>query len=306
MLSLPRYILALVLWVSFFFNIERLHINKSELINIAFPVYLLATALLVVGLVLPQWRPTSAATMLVIAFVSFWPAKLLYGRPFWGDAYTYLTLLELAAVLVTATLAHKVGRLIADFVETLRGLFLADLEGRVHPSDQAEGLVKREMQSARRRNYPLSILLVEADTAGSTIEQTATAREVQRLLTQRLGLVRLTRLLALNLRPSDSIVEEIGQRRWLLMTSEVHQAQATAILQRLNDQTKRQFGIRLRYGAASFPEQGLTFEDLITRAEQDMKTGHAARNGDATNDATPISTEEPSVHFSSYESGTDR
>ncbi len=305
MLSLPRYVVALFLWVSFFFNIERLHINRSELVNIAFPVYLLVIALLVVGLVLPQWRPISTATMLVIAFVSFWIAKLLYGRPFWGDAYTYLTLLELTAVLVTAVLAHRVGRLTADFVETLRGLFLSDLDGRVHPSDQAEGLIKRKMQSARRRNYPLSLLVLEADTAGSTIELSATAREIQRLLTQRLGLVRLTRLLALNLRPSDSIVEEIDQRRWLLMTSEVHRAQATAILQRLNDQTKRQFGIRLSYGVASFPEEGLTFEDLITKAEQDLKTGHAARNGDANMDPTPISTEEPTVQFSSYESSAD-
>lgn len=306
MLSLPRYVVALFLWVSFFFNIERLHINKSELVNIAFPVYLLVTGLLVLGLVLPQWRPISVATMLVIAFVSFWIAKVLYGRPYWGEAYTYLTLLELAAVLITAALAHRVGLLTADFVETVRGLFLSDLDGRVHPSDQTETLIKREMQSARRRNYPLSILLVEADTAGSTVELNATAREIQRLLIQRLGLVRLTRLLALNLRPSDSIVEEIGQRRWLLMTSEVQRAQAATILQRLNDQTKRQFGIRLRYGAASFPEEGLTFEDLMTKAEQDLKTGHAARNGDGNIDPTPMSTEEATVHFSSYESSTDR
>ncbi len=305
MLSLPRYIVILFLWVSFFFNIERLHINKSEVVNIALPVYLVVTALLVLGLVLPQWRSVSATTMLLIAFVSFWIAKLLYGRPFWGDAYTYVTLLELAAVLITAVLARQVGQLMADFVESVRALFLSDLEGRVVSADQAEGIVKREMRSARRRNYPLSILVVEADAAGATVELSATAQEIQRLVTQRLGLVRLTRMLAQNLRPSDSIVEEVDQRRWILMTSEVHQAQATAILQRLNDQTKREFGVRLSYGAASFPDEGLTFEDLVAKAQEDLKTGHAARNGDANAEATVISTQEPTIHLSSYGSKTN-
>ncbi len=299
MLSLPRYIVVLFLWVSFFFNIERLHINKSELINIAFPVYVVVTVILVLGLVLPLWRPISTTSMLLVAFVAFWSAKVLYGRPFWGEAYTYLTLLELGAVLITAALAHKVGQLIADFVETVRALFLADLEGRVVSSDQAEGIVKREMQSARRRNFPLSILVVEADAAGAAVELGATAQEIQRLLTQRMGLIRLTRLLAHSLRPSDSIVEEIDQRRWILMTSEVHQTQATAILQRLNDQSKRQFGIRLRYGAASFPEEGLTFEDLVAKAQQDLSAGHAARNGDGNIETAPIAAEESPVRLSS-------
>lgn len=285
----------LIVWITFFFNVERLHINKSELINIAFPTYVLAAVLLMVGLLLPQWRPISTVRMFAFAFFAFVATKLLYGRPYWGEAYTYLTLFELTGVLITAAFAHRVGQLTADFVETLRSLFLSDLDRRVYPPGQAEMIVKREMQSARRQNHPLSILLVQADTEGTNIKLSPTAQEIQRLLMQRLGLVALTRLLARNLRPSDFIVEEINQGQWLLLTSEAQRGQAYAIWQRLEDQTKRQFGIPLRYGIASFPEQGLTFEDLIAQAEQDLRTGHAERHVEATPDLTRISAEEPGV-----------
>jgi hypothetical protein len=293
--SLPRNIFLLVVWITFFFNIERLHINKSELINIAPPTYVLAAILLMVGLLLPQWRPISTVGMFAFAFFAFMVTKLLYGRPYWGEAFTYLTLFELTGVLITTAFAHRVGQLTADFVETLHSLFLSDLERRVYPPGQAEAIVKREMQSTRRQNHPLSILLVRADAGEANIKLSPIAHEIQRLVTQRLGLVALTRLLAGNLRPSDLIVEEINRGQWLLMTSVARRGQAYAILRRLDDQTKKQFGIPLRYGIASFPEQGLTFEDLIAQAEQDLKTGHAEPHGEAALDPTAISAEEPGV-----------
>ena len=305
MLSLPRYILILVLWLTFFFNIERLHINKTELINIAPSVYLLVAGLVVVALMLPQWRSTSTAIMLAIAFLGFAVTKLTGGRAFWGDAYTFVTLFELTAVLITVTLAHRVGQLTAGFVETLRALLLSDLDGRVHPPDQAEAILKREMQSARRRNHPLSILLLEADPKGAKIALSATAQEIQRLLTRRLGHVTLTRLLANSLRPSDSIVHEIEHGRWLLMTSEVRQDEASAILERLNNQTTGALGIKLKYGMASYPDQGLTFEDLLAKAEQDLRSDQAERRRETPIDLAPISTDEPSVKYSSYKPSTD-
>ncbi|MBI4790814.1 MAG: hypothetical protein HY782_27610 [Chloroflexi bacterium] len=277
MLSLPRHILLLILWITLFFNIERLHINRTGLINIAPATYVLVAGLLVAGLILPQWRPRTGAILLLVGLLGFVASKLANGLPFWGDAFTFVTLFELTAVVISVALAYRVGQLTADFVETLRSLLLPDLEGRVHHPDQAEALLKRELQAARRRSYPLSILLLEADTNGAKIEPSATAQELQRLLARRVGQVTLTRLIANSLRPSDSIVQQVEQARWLLLTSEVRQSEAAAILHRLNEQTTRQLGIKLKYGIASYPDQGLTFEDLLAKAEQDLRSDQAER-----------------------------
>ncbi len=304
MLSLPRYTLLLILWVSLFFNIERFQVDRNDLISISSPIYILFTALVVVGLLLPQWRPTSVVAVSLLALVSFGAIKLLDGRPDWGQALTFLTLFELTGILVAVALAHRVGQLIADMIETVRALLLSDLDGRVHPSAEAEAIVKREMQHARRRNLPLSLLLVEADTKEAKVELSATAKEINALLTQRLCLVTTTRLLASTLRRSDLIVDETDRGRWLLMTSEVQRGQASTILQRLDDQTKKPLGIKLKYGIASFPEHGLTFEDLLAKAEQDLRAGQAGQPGQTPLDPNRVAPEEPSVRYSSIESTT--
>ena len=305
MLSLPRYILSLVLWLSFFFNVERLYINKTELIDIARSTYFLVTIFGVLGVILPQWRRIPAALLLALASLAFAVTKLLYNRPYWGDGYTYVTLFELTAVLLTVTLAHRVGQLTADFGETLRTLLFSGLEGRIHPAEQAEVIVSREMQSARRGNHALSLLLIEPDTRDAKIDLTITAQEIQRLFARRLALVSLTRLFAANLRGSDSIVDDSNHGRWLLMTSEVQRAQTSAILKRLNEQTTRGFGIKLRFGVASYPEQGLTFEDLVAKAEQDLRADPTDRRNETDVDPVSVSVEEPGVKYSSYETRTD-
>lgn len=295
MLSLPRSVLALILWLTFFFNIERLHVNKSELINIAFPTYLLVAALVVLGLLLPQWFHISLTPMFTLAFLAFGVVKFLHGRPFWGDAYTYVTLFELTSVLLTVTLAHRVGRLTADLGETIQALLFAGLNGRVHPAEQAEVVAKREMLSARRRNHPLSLLLIEADTQNANIALSTTAQEIQRLIAQRIGLVTLTRLLASSLRGSDSIVDESERGRWFLLTSIAERTSANAILQRLNEQATKALGIQLKFGIANYPDQGLTFKDLVASAEQDLHAEKIERRGDTIPDSTPLLNEEPGV-----------
>ena len=305
MLSLQRYIFLLVVWIAFFFNIERLHVNRNALINITLPTYIIVTAVIILGLMLPRWYRFSAIFVYGVAILSFVVTKLLYDRPYWGDAYTYLTLFEFASILVTAVLAHRVGQLIADFGETVRALLLTGVDKRVHPQEQAEIIAKQEMLSARRRNYSLSMLLIEADTASAKIKPSTTAHEIQQLLTRRMGLVTLTRLLATNLRTSDSIVDGSEQGRWLLMTAELDRTRASMILDRLNAQSTKGLGIRLKFGIASYPEQGLTFEDLLVRAEQDLKSEHKISSSEGVIDSAPILTPDPNVRFAPRESRLD-
>lgn len=305
MLSLQRYFVLLIIWIAFFFNIERLHINKNALVNIAFPTYVLVAVLVILGLLVPHWHPTTLTPMFILALFSFAATKVLYDRPYWGDAYTYLTLFELGTVLISVVLAHRTGQLLADFGETAKSILLAGLDKRVYPPEQAQVIAKREMLSARRRNYPLSVMLIQADVEGAQIKLSTTAQEIQRLLAQRMGLLTLTRLLATNLRSSDSIVDESDQGRWLLMTAELDRTRASAILQRLNEQASTGLGIKFEFGIASYPEQGLTLEDLLSKAEQDLESNHDDRRDPVTIPSAPLLPQESNVEYVSHQARAD-
>ena len=71
MLRLNQYIVFLILWLALFFNLERLHIQKTGVIDIAGPVYVLTVVVVVLGLVLLQYYSVSRLTLGLIATVLF-------------------------------------------------------------------------------------------------------------------------------------------------------------------------------------------------------------------------------------------
>lgn len=279
MLRLNRYILALVLWLSFLFNIERLDLNigTPDVFNISYSAYIAAVLMVVIGLMLPRWRRRSAAIVGVCAVLAFIVASSIDDRPAWGGGYTYLSLFELFAIVTTAMLAYAVGWLSADFIDTVRSLVFTDTEGRVYDIQDADSIIKREMQYTRRVNRPLSLLLIEADTTGRNVDLQATAQEIQRLLAKRYSLMALSRLMARTLRRTDFILDQAREGRLVLVAPEMRKEQTTAIVARLNEQAHRRLGIALRTGVASFPDQGVTFEELLYQAEQELHPSSAER-----------------------------
>jgi hypothetical protein len=282
MLRLNRYILALVLWLSFLFNIERLDldIGSTDVFNISYSIYITAVLMIIIGLTLPQWRRRSHWLIEGLAVLGFVIASSIDDRPAWGGGYTYLSLFELMAMLTTATLAYMVGRLSADFIDTVRSLIFTDTEGRVYDIHEAESMIKREMQYTRRVNRPLSIMVLEADSNGRPADLQATAQEIQRLLAKRYSLMALARLMARTLRRTDFILDYAKQGRLVLVAPEMHKEQTISIVERLNEQAQRRLGISLRSGVASFPNQGVTFEELLYQAEQDMQPSGERRSVD--------------------------
>jgi GGDEF domain-containing protein len=297
MLRLNRYILALVLWLTFFFNIERLDLNigTPDVFNISYSVYIAAVAMVVIGLILPQWRRRSIWLVEVIALLGFVIASSINDRPAWGGGYTYLSLFELVAVMVTATLASMVGRLTADFIDTVRSLIFTDAEGRVYDIQEAQSIIKREMQYTRRVNRPLSIMMIEADSTGPRANLQATAQEIQRLLAKRYSLMALSRLMARTLRRTDFILEQAHEGRLVLVAPEMRKEQTDAIIERLNEQAQRRLGISLRSGVASFPDEGVTFEELLYQAEQDLHPSEAERRSSDSSEQHESTTEKLAV-----------
>lgn len=293
MLRLNRYILALVLWLSFLFNVERLDliVGSSNISNIASPVYVVAVIMVILGLLLPQWKRVPLWHVNLIAVVSFVVALLVDQVPVWGDIQTFVAFFELVAVMVSATLGYQVGRLSADFVETVHAMMFVDLDGRVYGADEAEPVIKREMQSSRRANRPLSVMVLDARAGNGRANLQETAREIQKILVKRQSMVALARLLPRALRRTDFVLHEVGDGRLVVVMPELRKDQTGAIVSRLTQVAQRRLGLSVRYGIASFPDNGVTFEELVYQAEQNLTPSQDARRVDSVTERRESTTE---------------
>lgn len=287
MLRLNRYLLVLVIWLSFFFNIERLDLGVTEpdLFNIASPIYVAVVAVVALGLLIPQVKRIPMWQMQLVSVLPFIAAHLISDRPTWGGAYTYISLFELTSVLISATIAYVIGSLSVEFVEAVRSLMLSDMEGRVYRKEQAESSIKREMQFARRANRPLSIMVIDVDAKAVPLAMQAAEKEVQQILVKRHRLVAVTRLLARNLRRTDFVVDQTDEGRIVLIMPEMEKTQTISTLTRMDQRVQERLGFSLRFGVASFPDQGVTFEELAHQAESDLKPVLHERRGEDTSDA---------------------
>lgn len=272
MLRLNRYTLALVLWLSFLFNVERLDLDISspDLFNISFPMYITTVALALVGLLLPQWRRMPIILSQLVAVVAFAVASSLDDRPSWGGGYTYLSLFELSSCLITLTLAYIVGRLTVDFLDTVRAMLFADGSSRVYDIKDADTLLKLEMRSARRANRPLSVVLLEAKAEDSKALRTATAQEIQQLMVKRCSIISLARMLSKSIRTTDFVVDQSESGHLVLVVPEATKSETYGMLDRLTQIVQRRLGVSVNYGVASFPQQGATFEELVFQAQQQL------------------------------------
>ncbi len=271
MLRLHQYVLAFVIWLSFLFNIERLDIGGSPVLNLPSLLYLYVFGVVLFCLLMPRWARFSFSVYSGVAIPLYIGLRLMSGRPMWGGAQTYVFLFEIGSVLISVGLAYAVGHRLSDFLETVSALILGDMPNSVYRPKEAEAWVRREMQYARREHYPLSVIVMEVEASDREVVLHETAREIQKLLARRYNLMALTRLLAWRIRRTDFILDRSQEGRLVLVAPKAHQEQTPIIVQRLQRYAERHLGISLRCGAATFPVEGLTFDEIVHHAEQKLQ-----------------------------------
>lgn len=270
MLRLHQYTLALVVWLSFLFNVERLDIGGEPALNLHSVLYLYVAGTVVVALVGPLWARLSLSAYSAVAVPLYIAVRVADARPVWGGAETYIFLFEVGSVVLSLWLAHAVGRRLADFLETVSALLLEDSPNSVYTPQEAEAWIRREMQYARREHYPLSVVVVEVQKSDRQAVVHQTARELLHLLARRYELVALTRLLAWRIRRTDFLLDRSPEGKLVLVAPKAHQDQTPIIVERLQKYARQHLGITLRCGAATFPAEGLTFDEIVHRAEQKL------------------------------------
>ncbi len=270
MLRLHQYILALFVWLSFLFNIERLDVGGTSVLNLPSLLYLYVFGAVLFCLLMPRWARFPLSVYSGVGLPLYIGLRLMSGRPMWGGAQTYVFLFEVSSVLISIGLAYTVGNRLSDFLETVSALILDDMPNSVYRPKEADAWVRREMQYARREHYPLSVIVMEVEASDREVVLHETAQEIQKLLARRYNLMALTRLLAWRIRRTDFILDRSQEGRLVLVAPKAHQEQAPVIIQRVQRYAKRHLGISLRCGAATFPVEGLTFDEILHRAEQKL------------------------------------
>lgn len=265
-------VIALLFWLTLFFNIERLDLNMGQIdtINLPTSVYVLGSLTALLALT-PFFQRQPVALLIGGAVACYVAAVLLAAEPILGGVHTYLTFTAALMLVITILLAHKLGESLSEFLAAVEEMTFSSKGGQMPVGAEAQELVQREMAVSRRSQRPLSLLLLQTEPASLDMMMHRLIQDIQRTMLQRYLLSTVARVLTRYVRRTDLVVEGPEPGQLVLLTPETGANEAEVLGGRLAEVTRERLGVETSYSIATFPEHALTYEALVALAQQRLR-----------------------------------
>jgi hypothetical protein len=296
MRRLPTAIVALVIGLAIFYNIERLDFGQQNVVNIDSLAYVVGLVAVISIIWIPMLRRSS---LLVsgVAWLGFYILTkfLLFaflGRaPLIGGIYTYLSITEAALLLITVWLSHTVASELDDFEGAVAKVTFTDNNKRIRQLDEATDEIQHEIFRSRHYHHPLSIVIVKPETGFIQTALHRAVQEVQQAMLKTYVINSMSQTFSKYVRRTDLILEQRDQGRFMILCPDTNAADLTLLVEYLQVVAQEQFGASVVCGAATFPDEAITFEELIRQAES--RLNHRNGNNPETDSIpSPMVTED--------------
>ncbi len=279
--TLRLYVTALVLNLALFYNIERLDVYAVDLVNIPTFVYVLAVVVVLsIVAVAKSWRVSMLGWMLSWMTVYLLLKLFVFtNRPVLGGMYTYITITEIVFLLLTILLSYRVAFHLHDFEDAVENITFAGVRERVLPYQEGVLNAKTEMYRGRRYERPISVVVMEPEPESIKASLHRSVQKVQQSMMSRYIYMGLARVVSQEMRRMDIAIEHQEQGRLVVLCPETNGEGANAMVKRIRKTASEQLGVSFEVGIASFPGEAVTFEELLNRAENQLKESSSNSNG---------------------------
>jgi hypothetical protein len=210
---------------------------------------------------------------------------------FWGGIY-FLLLIFIDRNLTT-TSSNELSIIVLEFVLLETGIWLAHqlaqqinhaesimdelavgaFPNRSQELDEASNRVKIELTRSRRYHRPLSLLLMEVDPNAHK-KNGEVLKHIQYDIANRFTAARVGQIIDERIRQTDMVLRD---RQWtyVILCPETDYSSVLLLAKRISEAVKEKTGSDVLWGIAAFPEEALTFEDLMMKARQRLSLGES-------------------------------
>ncbi|HNC37052.1 MAG TPA: hypothetical protein PLD32_10840 [Saprospiraceae bacterium] len=222
------------------------------------------------------------AVMISVPFTIFFPhitkVNVVMPGVFWGVVYFTLlqtldrissapntsfaiVLLEFVLLEIGVWLAYELAKGISHAESILDAMALGAFPNRVQTIEEGLKLVKLEITRSRRYHRPLCLVVLNTGSSKNvTIDKLML--NVQHDLMNRFSLARIGQVIDEHIRQTDFVFRD-QRNRFLILCPETNYESSMILAYRLSTAILNRTNVVLSYGAASFPDDALNFDDLM-------------------------------------------
>lgn len=207
----------------------------------------------------------------IYAYLLFWSAIYVltwffYWRIYHPSLDIQILGIQFILVAISAGLAFDLGRHLRMMGELFEELAATTYPNRTLEFSQAQDRVSAELTRSRRYHHSLSVLIVELVKGRSDLV-TKQLDGLQRDLLRRFAIARIGQIVSERARETDLILRD-RNGRFVLLCPETTVENSAIFGERIRRAVLEHTGADVIWGSASFPDEALTFDELIERAEQ--------------------------------------
>ena len=174
--------------------------------------------------------------------------------------------LEFMLLEVGVWFAHQLALQISHAESVMDALALSAFPNRANDIDSENQRIKIELTRSRRYHRPLSLIVIESES-----EDDKTTREmlksIQHDLLNRFTSARVGQIIDDRIRQTDLVLRD-RRGRFIVLCPETDLGNASLLARRISQAVKERISLNVFWGVASFPEEALTFEDLLQKARE--------------------------------------
>ena len=175
-------------------------------------------------------------------------------------------ILEFVLLEAGVWFAHQLALQIGHAESIMDALALSAFPNRAHDIEAESQRIKIELIRSRRYHRPLSLIVIESES-----EDQKTIREmlksVQQDLLNRFTSARVGQIIDERIRQTDLVLRD-HRGRFVILCPETNLENTTLLAKRIAQAVKERTNLHVLWGVAAFPEEALTFDDLLQKASE--------------------------------------
>ena len=158
------------------------------------------------------------------------------------------------------------------FEEVLDEFGAGSEDERVDSFEEGQEEIYREVRRARRHEHPVTLMALSVSGADAPVHRLM--QEMQREVTEKFAAARGAKLL-LHETDAAAVVTRRNDH-FVVLLPHAGAVAARHVADRLTAAATERWGLELRSGIATFPDQEVTFEGLLERAESALRNVEGA------------------------------
>jgi GGDEF domain-containing protein len=174
--------------------------------------------------------------------------------------------LEVILLEVGVWYAHQLAVQISHAESIMDALALSAFPNQARNIDEENQRIKIELTRSRRYHRPLSLVLIEAESEDEKITREM-LKSIQHDLLSRFTTARVGQIIDDRIRQTDLVLRD-HRGRFIILCPETEYSSAALLAKRVSQAIKERTSLKVLWGVSAFPDEALTFDDLIQKARE--------------------------------------